>query len=361
MGSAASSNDEWLELYNPTGSDVSLESWTLEASDDSPKIILAGRIKAGGFYLLERTDDNTLPGIQADQIYKGALNNDGEKLELYDDQGNLIDSVDCLNGWSGGDNQTKQTMERTPFGWQSSVSPGGTPKAENSTAETLDLPLNAVNETTTMATTAAAETFPTGILINEILPSPDGPDEQNEWIEIANTNSFSVDLAFWRISDNAGSVKEYSFPQNTTINAFGFLVLGRPESKITLNNDGDALHLSRPDGTLADSVSFGPANRAESYIRTTDGSGNNSWTWSENPTPGFANAVFGRAEDAGKTDGKKENHQASVAESLQNNRDESEPAGTKQSFLPLFFGLTLAVFFGILILFVKKRLLRYNN
>src|SRR4030042_901353 len=99
MGTVESSNDEWMELYNNTGSAINLNDWVLKSADDVPKINLQGEIKPGGFYLLERTDDNTLSDITADQIYTGALENAGEKLELYDNAGNLIDSVDCRSGW----------------------------------------------------------------------------------------------------------------------------------------------------------------------------------------------------------------------------------------------------------------------
>jgi len=126
MGTANSANDEWIELYNNTDSPVNLEGWNLK------NIKLAGIIPAKGFYLLERTDDSTLPQITADQIYTGALNNKGEELELYDNLGNLIDLVDASSGWPAGDNSIKQTMERTAFDWQTSQNPGGTPKNKNS-------------------------------------------------------------------------------------------------------------------------------------------------------------------------------------------------------------------------------------
>ena len=134
MGTENSFSDEWIELYNNSEEKVSLTGWVLQAADKSPEIYLRGVISPKGFYLLERSDDNTVPNIVADQIYIGSLENKGEALSLYDNFGNLIDFVDCESDWFAGDNKTKQTMERSDQqqGWQNSRNSGGTPKAKNS-------------------------------------------------------------------------------------------------------------------------------------------------------------------------------------------------------------------------------------
>lgn len=133
MGNQVSYTNEWIELYNTTHLPINLEGWTLKAIDGTPEIQLTGTIEANDFYLLERTDDNTIPNISANQIYSGALENEGEKLELYDNYGDLIDSIDRSSGWLAGDNETKQTMERISLeNWQNSQKPDGTPKAKNS-------------------------------------------------------------------------------------------------------------------------------------------------------------------------------------------------------------------------------------
>ena len=75
MGTNVSYNDEWIELYNQADSDIDLKDWKLIAKDGIPEIILKGEINAKSFFLLERTDDNSVANITADQIYTGALSN----------------------------------------------------------------------------------------------------------------------------------------------------------------------------------------------------------------------------------------------------------------------------------------------
>ena len=133
MGTTNSPNDEWMELFNNTDNAINLLGWVLKSADGKLKIGLGGIIEAKGFYLLERTDDNSVSNISADLIYKGALTNSGADLKLYDSLGNLIDQANYLTKWPAGNNATKQTMERVgATAWQTSKSSNGTPRAKNS-------------------------------------------------------------------------------------------------------------------------------------------------------------------------------------------------------------------------------------
>ena len=98
-GTKANSADEWIELYNAGSQVVDLTGWILTSHDGSPDIILEGTIPADGYFLLERTDDDTISDITADQTYTGPLNNSGESLTLREASGAVVDTA---NGDGGG-------------------------------------------------------------------------------------------------------------------------------------------------------------------------------------------------------------------------------------------------------------------
>ena len=118
MGTSSStSEDEWIELRNNTDQDVDLSGWTLRSNDGSPSIPLAGVLEAGGFHLLERSDDTTVNDIAADQIYTGGLVDSGETLALRDPTGRVVDTANASGGpWPAGVAAGRSTMERVnPF------------------------------------------------------------------------------------------------------------------------------------------------------------------------------------------------------------------------------------------------------
>lgn len=150
MGTTASTSNEWIELYNNTASAVSLTGWTLKAADNTPSVTLSGSIGAYGYYLLERTDDDSVPGITADKIYTGAMVDTGEQLVLRDGANTVIDTANQIGSWFAGTTTGRATMSRTdPHGsgttasnWHTanaSYTIGlGTPRAANTRGGTSD-------------------------------------------------------------------------------------------------------------------------------------------------------------------------------------------------------------------------------
>jgi len=130
-------------------------------------------------------------------------------------------------------------------------------------------------------------TYPSGVYINEILPNPSGADENNEWIELYNFNSFEVDLSNWQIQDTEGTITTFTIPQNSKILANSFLVFKRPDTKIMLNNDSDGLNLLTPDKKIIDSANYTKAPLGQSYNKTSSG-----WAWSTTLTPETKNIII---------------------------------------------------------------------
>lgn len=157
MGTQASPNDEWIEFANKTNQEIDLMGWTLYVGNQP--INITGKISPNGFYLLERTNDDPISNIVADQFYTGALTNPngnyGQQLILQDELGNVADTT--MSAYAG-DNNTKKTSERvsvwasggagaTGNNWKTYAGQGGeaqdaagnaimgTPRVKNSVAD----------------------------------------------------------------------------------------------------------------------------------------------------------------------------------------------------------------------------------
>lgn len=143
MGTTTSTANEWIELYNTTANSISLTGWTLKSADGTPNITLSGSIAAYGYYLLERTDDSTVPSVTADKIYTGAMGDGGELMQLKDGSANLIDSANQSGAWFAGSTTGRSSMSRIDVNASGTVSSNwytasasysignGTPRAAN--------------------------------------------------------------------------------------------------------------------------------------------------------------------------------------------------------------------------------------
>ena len=134
------SSDEWIELKNISDSPINIDNWQIVDQAEQVRAVLSGSISGGGFYLLERTDDGTVPGVSADTIYSGALSNTKEGIRLFDNNCVLVDEVFANPDWPAGDSSSRRTMQRennlewTTFGGSDTGGIWGTPRGENGEA-----------------------------------------------------------------------------------------------------------------------------------------------------------------------------------------------------------------------------------
>jgi hypothetical protein len=294
-GTAASAYDEWIELWNPGGADVSLAGWTLTDGGDI-HVALAGTVGAGGYFLLERTDDTTVDNVPADQLYAGGLANSGEALFLLGPSGTVVDSANADGGpWPAGAAVPYGTMERTDASsvadaaWcsndglhRSGADAGGNPingtprqgfsgfcaqpTFTPSRSRTLS-PTPTGSETGSATPTPTVTLVPTAfpphsVVINEVAWAGTAADSSDEWIELWNPGSSPIDLAGWRLTDG-GDVDIFLAG---SIDGGGFFILERGGDDTlsdiaagqlytgALSNSGEELRLLDPSGSAVDAA-----------------------------------------------------------------------------------------------------------
>jgi len=286
MGTEASSFDEWIELYNPSSQNLDLTGCTLVAVDGAPTIALKGVIPANGFFILERTDENTISDIPANQIYSGTLSNTGEILRLYGPFGELIDTANITGGaWPAGDNDLRTSMERkvnssdsaSAWGTNNGVNISGrdsqgnailgSPGQVNSLEFSTATPTSTTSPSPTITPTSTGTIHlvsPQTIWINEIAWSGTIGHFNDEWIELFNPGYDTIDLSGWLLTAADGSPEIHLEGE---ILSWGYFLLERTDNSTvanipadqiytgSLSNSGETLYLYGPHGELVDTAS----------------------------------------------------------------------------------------------------------
>ena len=254
MGTLNSPNAEWIELHNTGETPWDLTGTKLIALDGEPQIELSGVIPARAFWLLERSSDNTLPQLPADQIYTGGLSNKGEHLILLSPHNLVIHEIAQAQGWLAGQRKPPKTLAFSPNQtFLNSLETGGTPKAPNfPTADLPTVPSNAV------------------LLISEIdFKNPAGDALEIYVVDDGNSGA-GIDLDGFQLT--ADSVFK-TFNPNTLLKTGDFLMLHfnspKPDENLATNHllrtftrhsgltsTTEQISLLKPTGEIADAVAW---------------------------------------------------------------------------------------------------------
>ena len=114
---------------------------------------------------------------------------------------------------------------------------------------------------------------PEAVVINEFMASnshtlADGGGQFDDWIELYNPSSQSVDVGGLYLTDDLADPAKWQFPEGqpslTTIPALGYLLIwadgdtraGELHAGFGLSAEGEELGLFDADGTLIDSIVF---------------------------------------------------------------------------------------------------------
>jgi len=128
------SDEEWIELFNPTVAEINVTNWIIGDNVDNYTIPLAV-IPSGGYLTIARVAAgfNALytydPDIEGLTLYLG---NSGDKLTLYDESDVIIDFVaweNYVEGWTIGAQYTtirriNSTDTDTVDDWENSLTTG---------------------------------------------------------------------------------------------------------------------------------------------------------------------------------------------------------------------------------------------
>jgi hypothetical protein len=145
--------------------------------------------------------------------YTGQLDNNGEKIEIEDGLGNIIQSFKYEDNWyelTDGmgfsltivdANSTDPNSWSYKYGWRSSLGEGGTPGSSD--------------------TVLAADS----IVFNELLSHSHAASP--DWIELYNKTGQNINIGGWFLSDDdsdANTIRKYEIPSGTIIYANDYMV-----------------------------------------------------------------------------------------------------------------------------------------
>lgn len=302
MGTLASPNHEWIELYNNSSVEVDLTGWTLKAADGSPSITITSdnnnesKIPAGGYFILRNAEvfsDVATPSF----LYSGSFSDGGETLTLRDTRGDIIDTANGNGGvWPAGTLATAAnhgTMERlgtvaeSDLQWYTST--GGWTKHDiagnliHGTPGDANSPLPP--STPTASPTATRLPLRT-ILISEVAwAGTSSTYSSDEWIELYNPSSFPVDLTGWKLQAADGNP---SIALSKTINPGEYFLLENKSDDLVVSNiPADIIYSGSLLNTGERLVLYDPADR---LIDSADGTG--GW-------PAGSSSTYGTMERKG--------------------------------------------------------------
>ena len=318
MAHAHADANDWIELYNTTGSTINISGWYLSDNDSSLKkypIPNGTTIDAYDYIVFY---ENPHFGVNHGNNTPFALSENGERVYLSFGQGGQ---------WAG-------ICDDRKFGASETGVSFGLYTTSTGVVEFVSMDPNTPSELN-----AYPKVGP--IVINEIMYNSGADDPDTEYIELHNIENYAVTLQVydppinvpWQFTKGI----DYVFPLGTTIPANGYLIVAKDTSKFTtrygtmppgvlvkgpfasgtkLSNDGEDVEISMPGDVdpcdtniryyiRIDNVNYSDGSHHENFPgldpwpRDADGDGSlnrinsnlygndvNNW-YADSPTPGY--------------------------------------------------------------------------
>ena len=282
---------DWVELYNTTGSPVSLDNYALSDRENKP---LKWRFPEGamvapyGYYIVYCSGKDVVSGPTDVPHANFSISAEHDTIVLADSRGRLVDRVTI-------DNIPEDASYARNADGSFSIHYRTTPQLPNTEdgANRMDVYLRALNES--------------GVYITEVMASNDSTETASgaefvDWIELYNSSGVTVDLSGYGLSDSVGRARKWQFAQGTTIAPGEYKIVwcdGEKEKDTAaeahtsfklLKGGSETLVLADPTGKILDKVVLPAVPTNVSYGRA---SGREGFFYYDVPSPGAQNGATG--------------------------------------------------------------------
>jgi DNA/RNA endonuclease YhcR with UshA esterase domain len=263
-------NDEFIELKNPSNTPITLTGWSLRIVSGAGDKIIPLTSNITDYIVIRKiatTQTSLTPlnkVINVTSSNFGSLSNTaGAYIELRNDKGITIDSVNFAGKWPATTKQGESLHKINTLSWE--IKPLS--------------PLDIIP-----VTPPTPPIVYEGIMISEIYPNP--AEGKKEFVELANITDKDIDISGWKLDDipNGGSAIQ---TLSGIIPAKGFVVLEDNNAlTIILNNDFDSVILYDPNNTIQSQVDYSmkDSQKGSSYMFI-----DNNWIWNTIPSPNAMN------------------------------------------------------------------------
>ncbi len=123
--------------------------------------------------------------------------------------------------------------------------------------------------------------YPKYLLINEVMPDPQGADGESEWVELYNSTTEPIDLSFWYVDDEEGASSAYQIPEGTIVDVGEYLIFENPVLNLSLKNSEDVIRLLNPNQDEVQRVDYSDSQEGWSFALSDD----DSFVWTSLATP----------------------------------------------------------------------------
>ena len=289
---------DWIELHNTTDRTIDLSHYALSDKENKPlqwRFPEGATIAPGGYYIVFCSGKDRIDAGTNIPHANFSISAEHDSVVLSDGYGRLVDRVTIDN-----------LPEDCSFGRDSNgefiIFTLATPSLPNTQAGAgqMDYHMRQMNAS--------------GVIISEVMLSNDSVDAAvggyyEDWIELYNTGSQTVDLSGYGLSDNIGRARKWQFPEGTVIGPGEYKIIycdgqnglgadGQIHTSFSLSwQVSETVCLSDPTGRVLDKLVLPEVPTNISYGRTL---GRTGFFYYETPTPLRANnddGFLGYAEE----------------------------------------------------------------